>query len=216
MLEKDLRIELRSGEVLTTSSFFALLVVVTTSIGLYDGSVPGRTLAPSVMWLALAFATVLAVGKSWQREREDAALETLLVTPLSRSALFAGKALALAFFVTVVQLVVVPATALLFNVDLLEHGVAIAVVSLLAIPGLASTGSLFGSMTVRTGARELLLAIVLFPLLSPTLISAIAATRAALSGAPLAELSDYLRLLGVFDALFVVGGLSLFGPLIDG
>ena len=70
-------------------------------------------------------------------------------------------------------------------------------------------------MTVRTRARDLLLAIVLLPLLSPTLLASVAATRELFGGVPLAELGDYLKLMALFDVIFVTGGLALFGTLIE-
>jgi heme exporter protein B len=88
-------------------------------------------------------------------------------------------------------------------------------IAAVATPGVAASGTLFGSMTVRTGARDLLLAVVLFPLLAPTLLAAVAATRELFNGVPLAELGDYLKLMGLFDALFTVGGLSMFGTLVE-
>jgi len=87
--------------------------------------------------------------------------------------------------------------------------------------GVAATGTLFGAMTVRTGARELLLAAVLFPLLSPALVSSVAATReifyAATSGqvVDLAEVRDWLVLLGIFDLVAIVGGAAMFGALVE-
>ncbi|HVW30861.1 MAG TPA: heme transporter, partial [Polyangiaceae bacterium] len=59
------------------------------------------------------------------------------------------------------------------------------------------------------------LAVVLFPLLSPTLLTAVVATRELLGGTPLRELGDYLRILGVFDFAFAAAGLGLFGTLMD-
>jgi heme exporter protein B len=70
-------------------------------------------------------------------------------------------------------------------------------------------------MTVRTQARDLLLATVLFPLLAPALLAAVAGSRALFDGAPLGELVDYLKLLLVFDVVFISGGLVLFETLID-
>jgi heme exporter protein B len=110
---------------------------------------------------------------------------------------------------------VIPITALLFALDLLVVGPGILCIALCAVPGLAASGTLFGAMTVRTQARDLLLAVVLFPLLTPTLLCAVAATRELLGGASLAELGDYFELMGVFDLVFVAGGLSLFGSLIE-
>jgi len=212
---KDLLIELRTGEVTTTSSLFALLVVVMASFAFYGGPSTRNLVASGVIWLSVAFAAVLALGRTWQREREDGALEALLVAPIAKSAVFAGKALGILIFLVIVELVVAPLTGLLFALDVARVGPALAVVALVATPGIAASGTLFGVMTIRTRARDLLLAIVLFPLLSPVLLTAVAATRELLSGAALVELADYLKLMLIFDVTFVAGGLALFGTLTE-
>jgi heme exporter protein B len=88
-------------------------------------------------------------------------------------------------------------------------------IALVATPGIAASGTLFGAMTVRTRARDLLLAIVLFPLLSPVLLTAVASTRQLLEGAAISELTDYLLLMLIFDVTFIAGGLGLFGTLTE-
>jgi heme exporter protein B len=82
--------------------------------------------------------------------------------------------------------------------------------------GLAATGTLFGAMTVRTQARDLVLASVLLPLLAPTLGCAVAATRDHFDGVPLGDLGDYFELMAVFNVVFTAAGLGLFGWLIEG
>jgi heme exporter protein B len=215
VLRKDADIELGTGEVTVTSGFFAVLVVVLASFSFYGGPSTQRVVASGVIWLSLTFAAVLALGKTWQREREEAALDGLLITPLSRSAIFAGKALGVLGFLFANALIVVPLAALLFALDLTEYGAGLALIVLLALPGVAATGTLFGAMTVRTQARDLLLAVVLFPLLTPTLLAAVAATRELLSGVGVRELGDYYQLMLIFDVVFVTGGLGLFGTLIE-
>jgi heme exporter protein B len=216
VLGKDLTIEFRTGEVLTTSGFFALLVVMMASMSFHGGPWQQRVVAAGVIWLSVAFAAVLALGRSWQREREEHALDGLLAAPLFRSAIFSGKALGLELFLLVVFLVVLPVTAMFCSVDLADRGPGLLVVGLVATPGVAATGTLFGALTVRTRARDLLLAIVLFPLLAPTLLAAVVATRELLGGAPLAEIAEYLGLMGVFDVVFVFSGVALFGGLVEG
>ena len=216
VLPKDLAIELSTGEVVITSGFFALLVVIMASLAFFGGPASGRIVASGVIWLSLAFAAVLALGKTWQRERDESALDGLLVSPLSRSAIFAGKALGVLSFLVIVECVVMPVAALLFSLDLDRVGLGLVSASPCSRrPGIAASGTLFGSMTVRTHARDLLLAVVLFPLLSPTLLSAVAATRELLNGAPVAELVDYFKLMAVFDVVFISGGLMLFGTLVE-
>ncbi len=215
VLQKDLSIELSTGEVVITSGFFALLVVIMASLSFFGGPQSGRLVAAGVIWLSLAFSAVLALGKTWQRERDESALDGLLVAPLSRSAIFAGKAVGVLAFLLIVSAVVIPVSALLFSLDLTVVGPGLLCIALFATPGIAASGTLFGSMTVRTHARDLLLAVVLFPLLSPTLLSAVASTRELLNGAPVSELGDYFKLMGVFDVVFVSGGLMLFGTLVE-
>ncbi len=215
VLRKDIAIEVATGEVVVTSGFFALLIVILSSLAFYGGPGTQRLVGAGVIWVALSFSAVLALGKTWQRERDEGALEGLLVMPLSRSALFAGKSIGVLGFLLTISALVIPVTALLFALDLREVGVGLVSITLVAVPGLAASGTLFGAMTVRTQARDLMLAVVLFPLLTPTLLCAVAATRELFSGASLLELGGYFKLMGIFDLVFISGGLALFGSLIE-
>jgi heme exporter protein B len=249
IFKKDLRIELRTREILTTAGFFAALVAILAAVAFYSGviaeiEVDGRMIgwcgpplppkalariavqiAPGAIWLPTAFASVLALGRTWQREREESALTGLLVSPVPRASIFLGKALGVLVFVFAVECIVVPIVSLMFHVELPKVIGSLVVVLLLGTVGVAATGTLFGAMTVRTRARDLVLASVLFPLLSPSLLSSVAATHQILqladnpdiatAGAQLAEVSDYLLILGLFDGLAVLGGLGLFGALVD-
>lgn len=216
VLRKDLRIEARSGEVTTTSAFFALLVVVLSSMSFHGGPRTGRVVVSGVVWLSIAFAAVLSLAKSWAREREGQALQGLLSSPISPSALYAGKVLGLLIFLFVIEAVVFPVSALFFSVDLVTFALGLFLIAVVATPGIAAAGTLFGAMTVRTSARDLALSVTLFPLLSPVLLAAVAATRAHLSGTPVEELGTFLQLMGVFDLAFLAGGLAMFGTLIEG
>jgi heme exporter protein B len=245
---KDLRIELRTREIVTTTGFFAALVAILASFAFEQGAtttvdVDGHTvgwqgplppkamawigmqIAPGAIWLSIAFASVLALARTWQREREEAALTALLVSPISRASIFLGKAMGVMAFMLAVEIVLVPIVALMFHVELTEILGAVVVFLLFGTVGVAATGTLFGAMTVRTRARDLVLASVLFPLLAPALISSAKATYQIISlignpafasmGAQLSEVSDYLVLLGVFDGVALAGGLTMFGALLD-
>jgi heme exporter protein B len=216
VLRKDLAVEMATGEVVTTSGFFAVLVTVIGSLSFYGGPTASLVVAPGVIWVAVAFASVLALSRSWQRERENDALSGLLVLPIARSAIFAGKALGIALFVLAIEILVIPAATLVFDVPLGDTAGGMVVLCLAATPGIAAAGTLFGAMTVRTSARDLVLASVLFPLLAPTLLAAVVGTRELFGGAGLADLLDYVELMAVFDVVFVAGGLGLFESLIEG
>jgi heme exporter protein B len=221
---KDVAIELRTGEVVTTSAFFGFVIVIMSSISFYDNDLAKGQLAAGAIWLPLAFASVLSLSRTWQRERQEKAFDGLLVSPLSHSAIFMGKALGMFVFLLAVEAVIVPTAAVLFSspgptasgVDLTRQGPMLLAIALCATPGIAAAGALFGVMTVRTAARDLVLAIVLFPLLSPTLLAAVGATRDLFENQPFEVLIGWFKVMLIFDLAFLAGGLTLFGPLADG
>lgn len=213
---KDLRIELRTGEVVSTSAFFGFVCVIMSSISFYEGPRTAAQVGAGSIWLSTAFASVLSLSRTWQRERQDRAFDALIVSPLSHSAIFMGKAIGMFVFLLAVEMVVVPVAVVLFNIDIGRHGLGLLAIVLAATPGIAAAGALFGVMTVHTKARDLVLAIVLFPLLSPMLLAAVGATRDLLDGNPFDYLAGYFKVMLVFDVAFVAGGISLFGPLADG
>ncbi len=191
-------------------------MAIIASLAFFGGQDAKREIAPGVLWVSVAFASILALSRTWQREREDGALVGMMTLPLSRSAIFAGKAIGVAAFITVVELIVVPVAAVLFALDLAQLGGKLLLLCASATPGIAASGTLFGAMTIRTRARDLVLASVMLPLLSPTILTGVAGTRALFDAATMAELGDYFMLNGMFGFIFVVGGLGLFGTVIEG
>jgi heme exporter protein B len=213
--KKDLLIERRTGEIVVTGGFFGALLAVLASVAFYGGPSNARYLAPGAIWLATAFSAVLALGRTWQREREEGALEALLAGPVSRPAIFFGKAAGVALFLVVIEAIVVPIVALLLQVDLPAIIGGLTLLLALATIGVAASGTLFGAMTARTRARELILAAVLFPLLTPTLVLGVSATRDLVDGRTLVDILDSMKLLLIFDGVFVIGGAALFSSVID-
>ena len=97
-------------------------------------------------------------------------------------------------------------------------GVLVLVATVLpATCGLAFVGTLYGGLAAGTKGRETLLPLLLFPVVAPVLIGATRATEAAFGagGAATDEGWPWIGLLAVFAALFGVGGMLAFGPLIE-
>ena len=172
-----------------------------------------RRVAPGVLWISIAFSGVLAMGRSWARERDHDVMRGLLLSPLPRPAIFLGKALGICLFLLLVELVLVPIIAVLYRLDLAAVWLPVSALVVLGTIGFSAAGTLFAAMGVRTRTKELVLSVVLFPLVSPALLAGVVATREVLGGAGFEEISNWLRILGAFDLVFVVMGAVLFGPL---
>jgi heme exporter protein B len=213
ILKKDLRIEARTREVVVTTALFAVLVVVMASLSFYLDQNTAPRLAPGALWIAIAFAGLLSMGRTWARERDGDAIRALLLAPSPRAAIYLGKTLGSLIFVFLVELIVVPLVLLFFQVPIEPRLGWLVPILVLGTIGFVATGSLFASMTVRTGARDLALAVAVFPLVAPALLAAVVASREVFVGAPLVETLDWLRILGAFDIAFVAAGVVLFEPL---
>lgn len=215
ILEKELRVEIRTKEILVTAGLFGLLVTVLTSLAFFLDDATARRLAPGVLWVGASFAGVLAMGRSWAREREADAIRGLLLAPVPRAAIYLGKMLGTWVFVMAIDFVLLPVVAILFRVELGEELLSAAVILVLGMTGYVAMGTLFAAMSVRTRARDLMLSVVLFPLSSPGLVAGVVATREVLGGAPLGETLEWLRILLAFDLVAIVSGLVLFEPLMS-
>jgi len=215
VLAKDLRIELRSGEVLISMLLFSVLVVLVFSFAFVRGGAPLPDVAAGILWVSLAFAGTLGLSRAWDREREADGLKALLLSPAERPAIYLGKAAGIFFFLAATSLVIVPLVAVLFDVPLLLHGEWLLAALLLGLLGFSVVGAFFGALMARAQARDLLLFIVLYPLLMPLFISGVMATSQAFSADPnLAQLRFFLTLLGVFDAVMFVAALWTFERLV--
>ena len=190
---KDLLTEWRSRELLPALGQFVLLALVISVFAFdVDGSSVGRV-APGILWLVLLFAGLVAFGRAFAAEREQASLEALLMTPAGRVPIFAGKALAATAVLLGLEVLLVPGLAVFLGV-VLSPGAVLAVA--LSTVGLSAIGCLFSALAAQTRARELLLPVLALPLWVPfVVVGGRALTGGGLQG---------LGLLLDFDILFVV------------
>ena len=213
ILHKDILTELRTKEQLSAMLVFALMAALIFGIALDLSASDPLDTTPGLLWVTIAFAGTLGLNRSLAQEQENRCIDGLLLAPMDRSAILAGKALANLIFMSAVEAVIVPVFAILFNVPLLRG--AVALILLLGTLGYATAGTLFSMMAVHTRAREVMLPILLLPVSLPAFIAATNATRVALAGAPLGEMASWLRLLVAYDVIISVVGWMTFEFVVE-
>jgi heme exporter protein B len=216
ILGKDLRIELRSKESVPAMTLFTLTVYVLFHFGLDRDTLDG-SLAAGVLWVTLLLATVVAVTRLFAAEREQGGIDGLRLAPVDRTSLFLAKAGALFLFLCAVEVVALPAFALLLlGPDLLEPLPELLPVLLLANLGLAAVGALVAALATATRAPDLIVPILLLPLLVPVLIAATEASEPLLREDPSADkLGRWLGLLTLYDVVFVLVSVAVFDYLLE-
>lgn len=211
---KDLRIEARGRYAAGMALPFAATLLL--AFGLSLG--PGRTLleatAPGLLWLAVLFASTLLARRAWEAEAEDGALEGLVLAPVDKSAVFAGKALALSVQLLALEVAVLAMVAVLFGLPVTGNPPVLAGTLVLGTIGLASVSSLFGVLAVMPRAREAVLPLLVMPLSTPALIAGVKATALATTGQG-GGAASWLGLLAAFDLVLVAAGMLVFEQLVE-
>lgn len=214
---KDLRVELRSKEIVYTMAFFAAVLVVVFSFAFEHDRSPEQVvgIAPGVVWATVALAGTIGLGRAFDREREGDTMRALLLTPASRLAVFLGKAVGIAALVLAVVALVVPLTALLFGAALFAHPGPMALLLVLGALGFALVGTVFAAMLLRVRSRDVLLPVVLYPILIPLFIAGTKGTAVLVAArADLGAAWYWIQFLGVYDAAFLVAALWTFESLV--
>jgi heme exporter protein B len=198
---KDLSLEMRSREMLSSMFIFALLVVLVFSFSFDLRLEEVSAVAPGVLWVAITFAGMLGLARSFVLERDQGCLDGLLLCPVDRSLLYLGKMLSNLTFISLTELVVLPLCFALFNLTF--HPLLLPIL-LLGTIGFSAVGTIVSAMTVHARAREVMLPILLFPLVLPALIAAVKLTGGVLDGQPWGEIRNWMELLVGFDVIFMV------------
>ncbi len=212
---KDLRVELRTRTSLLSAAVFAVLVLMVFNFARDPTAVATVDLAPSVLWVTVAFASVVAMNRAFTVERENGAFDGLLLAPVSREMLYVGKYLANLAFVLVVEAITLPLFVLFFNVSLGAALPGLLATLLLATIGFVAVGTLFSAMVVKTRFAELMLPILLLPFMVPPLVFAVKTTVPLFAGRPLSEVVAGLRFLALYDVAFVTLSVLLFSAVVD-
>lgn len=215
VLRKDLLIELRTGEIVTSISLLSLLILLTFAFALEPERLASAEAVAGLAWATLLLAGTLALNRSFLLEREAGGWTALAVAPVDRGSIFLGKTSANALLLLLGSAVALPLPALLVGPHGLAPGQSLLLTVPLGVTGIAAVGTLFSAMAIRTRAREVLLPLLLFPLLTPVIIAATRATAGGLSGESVGDLAAWLLLLAAFDVIFVTVGWLTFEYVLE-
>jgi len=199
---------------MTMAFFGALLVVIYAFAFPFDMNAV-RGSAPGMLWVSLAFTGTIALGRAFDRERENDTMRALLLSPVPRLSVFIGKALAMTVLILGVAIIVVPLLALWLNAPMFAFPLELVVSVVLGSLGIAVVGSVFAATLLKARSRDVLLPVVLYPILLPLFVAGTKSTAGLLAEHPNLEMSHYwMGFLGIYDAAFLVLSLWVFESLV--
>ena len=210
---KDVLSEMRTREIIFSVLVFALLSIMIFNFAFGANQETITLVAPGILWVTFTFAGVLSLNRAFVSEKEDGCLEGLMVCPISREVIYAGKMLGSLLFMLIIEAIALPVFALFFNLSVFS--LQLVAVTVLATVGFVAVGTLFSALAVNTKARELILPILFLPIVVPVIIGAVKASGMALSGETWGDLSSWLQVIVAFDAIFLVVSFLVFAFVIE-
>jgi heme exporter protein B len=217
LLRKELRLELRTPQVIPAMALFSITTLVVFHFSLQRNAVEGA-LAAGVLTVTVLFSAILGINRLFVADHEEGGFDGFLLAPVDRTAMLVAKALALGGFLVALELVAVPAFAFLLldpqvTAELLWK---VVVVLALADVGIAVVGTLVGALAIQTRARDLIVPLIALPLLLPVVIGTaklLAPTFAAAGAQALP--GNWLTILGLYDLVFGLLAYAVFDFLLE-
>lgn len=210
---KDVAGDFRRRATLSSMLFFAISVLVVFQAAFEPDRKEALRLLPGLLWATTLFTTLVGLGRVFQAEEEDGAFEGLLLASVPRGVIFLGKWLGNLLLTLLVEIMILPLTMILFNVDgwhLLGEIFGVLVLGTLGLTGL---GTLLAAMTQGARSRETLLALLLLPLTAPLLIAGVQSIAGILSTNN--DITPWIRLLLIFDVVYLALAPWAFGWLVE-
>ena len=212
---KDLSIELRTKTAFASGLVFAILVLAVLFFSRDPTAVASRDIAPGALWVTFTFAAMLGLNRAFFLEREQRALDAILLTPAPRQAVFWGKFVGNLVFVATIEAISLPLFVLFYDVVVLPYLGALVLVIGMATIAFVAVGTLLSAMAVRTRYAEMMLPLLLLPFLVPPLVGGVQLTARVLEGRPLSDVSGWLKMIAGFDIAFVALAAILFEVVLD-
>ncbi|HET7693940.1 MAG TPA: heme exporter protein CcmB [Gemmatimonadota bacterium] len=202
ILAKDLKLELRRVETVATMAVFAILVALVFVFAGDPTPADLRRLGPGALWVSLLFAGAIGFGRWFAQEERNQALQGLLVSPVDRAALFAGKWAGATIFLLGIECALVPVTLTMYQLDLAGSLIELTLLLVVVTMGYSALGTFFAAVAAKTSAGELLLPILLFPLSVPLILAGAEGGQALVEGGRMGDYWSWLSLAVAFDVIF--------------
>ncbi|RMH73454.1 MAG: hypothetical protein D6675_02530 [Gemmatimonadetes bacterium] len=212
---KDIITEFRTKESVSSMLVFGLLVIVIFNFAFEDSRAQATKIAPGVLWVAFTFAGILGLNRSFAVEKDQNCIQGLMLAPVDRGAIYAGKMLANCVFMFLVECIILPFFILFFNLNLINQLPLLFLVNILGTVGFVAVGTIFAAVSANSRMQEVMLPILLFPVAVPMLLAAVESTILIFQGGSFTSISNWVKLLAGFDIVFTVVSFMIFDFVLE-
>lgn len=211
---KDVQIEKHTRQTVSIMIMFSLATIVMFNFALETDLNAARAVSTGLLWATILLAGTLGLNRALAIERENSAIDGVLIAPISRRAIYLAKIISTCLFTFLLEIVVIFVFTIFFNKPYWQPIVVLVLVC--GTIGYVSAGVLITSMTIQTRAREVLLPILLLPLTLPLILPAATATAGFLTDDPaLTQAGSAISLVFAYDLVVLGVGFLVYGYVVE-
>src|SRR5438876_6874586 len=150
LLFKDIVIEWRNKESISSMFMFGLLSLVIFNYAFDPSGAERGTLTPGILWVSYMFAGIIGLNRSLTMETDNECLQGLLLAPLGRGELYLGKVASNFAFMMIAELVVMPVFVILNNFSFDLRMLEVAAIACLGTLGISAVGTILSTISANT------------------------------------------------------------------
>jgi heme exporter protein B len=199
---KDIVIEMRSKESISSMLMFGILVLIIFMFAFESSGLEKTVIGPGELWVAFSFSAILGLNRSLAMEIDNDCLQGLLLAPLGRGELYLGKVASNFAFMVIAEFIVLPVFFILNNLSFDQRFLGIAGITILGSLGISAVGTILSTISANTRMKEVMLPILQIPLSVPVVIAAVEATSQILNNEK-PEISAWLTILAGFSIVYL-------------
>ncbi|GAW93741.1 heme exporter protein CcmB [Calderihabitans maritimus] len=212
---KDLTNEFRTKEMLSSMLIFSFLVIVIFAFAFNPAQATTREVFPGIIWVGFSFAGVLGLNRSFTTEKYNDCLMGLMLAPVDRTVIYFGKVITNFILMVIIEVISLPLFFVLFDYKPQGNPWLLIPIMFLGTLGFVAVGTFLAALSANTRASEILLPIILFPIIVPVIIAAVQSTAGALTGKEWSEIGRWIKLLAVYDIVFLAVPFILFDYVLE-
>lgn len=212
---KDFISEFRTKEMIFSMCLFSFLILIIFSFTFGSSLKFDREMIAGILWIAFIFSGLMGLGRSFSAERDQGTLQGLILCPVSPWTIFLAKLAGTFLFTTVMEIITIFITAILYNTPVIPFILPLGVIIFLGTLGFTTIGTIFSAISATTKSRDVLLSILFFPISIPVVISAVKATGIILNGKSFQMVFPWLKILIAFDLIFLLVSYLTFAYIME-
>ena len=215
LLNKDLRLEFRSREIISSMFIFGLTVILVLALSFQNQIDLRPPFISGLLWIVILFTSIFGLNRAFSLEREGRAMWSWLSSPVDRGLVYLSKMISVIIYVMVAEILFLIPFFIFFKISILISFINLIIIMFLGTSSIISIGCLVSAITLHTNLREVLIPIILFPMVSPVLISATKSTALIFENKPLIDWLFWILILITFFTVFSLLGYIIFNKIIE-